>query len=257
MDRDIYLLDFYERKSLQPLLIGNKELLQLATNHNYKWILEKDIFSTIKNRYTLLCEILTFCKGKVSLCGKSVVELMRQECYVGQTFRLCFYSCEEDYLQNNIGNINSRVVINYNNQLIISVGSWFINLSNLVYKNKEEMVRNSYVKHFYNLEDGYFTTINGGLSLVMETFPLDMGIATITKYAKVVDKTRFRIFLDKGYVKLNTKNNGSIVIGISNECHLTFSRIKDLYNINDDMFKLLCYHWFLAEVDDAKHRLLK
>lgn len=47
-----------------------------------------------------------------------------------------------------------------------------------------------------------------------------------------------------------------IIIGISNDRYIAFSGIKILFNINNDIFKLLCNYWLSTEVSQVKNKYL-
>lgn len=74
-------------------------------------------------------------------------------------------------------------------------------------------------------------------------------------------RIKFTLFVERIYQYINPKDRfgkdyKTTTIGISNDRYAIFASIAKFYNINDDIFRLLCCCWYDAEVLDTKIRLL-
>lgn len=188
--KSIYLLDFYERRTDTIIPATSSHLMKCSTYFGnnrcglpifrfreaykfYQYCFEQ----TLTERYTLVQDILTLGNGIISLCGLSLLDIMSGQA-VNQ-FNLYLHSCNKLLAQELI--LKSLTLLNgtiyYGSKhLYIRLESCSVVFDLQIYKNKEEILKTigpAPERHGWNPIDGYFSTVNGILSLAMKIFPID------------------------------------------------------------------------------------
>lgn len=201
--KDIYLLDFYERKTNSIVTSRSNELDLLFNNFEdsnyirkygngpdiiYKGQSDK-IGEILEEHYPLIHEALIFGKGKLSLTGLSVLDVMTDPNEETWIFDMCIHSCNElevsPIIQHCLELFNDGVslkegFVQLTKRRTFNTGRALdlcLNISYNIFKNRDEMLINMGpipMRHGYDPVAKYFTTFNTALSLAIRASPIDI-----------------------------------------------------------------------------------
>lgn len=343
--QDLFLLEFGEKKNntsqlvnIQDVIAWNRQVYnqeEIPTIYaleqeylNIPTTFNKDFAQHILETYPTLYEVLELGKGKISFCGPDLLHI--SDYYSPEYFELYFDSCtveeathllilsltildegEKHYRVNNY-----RFTEKY---IYAEVGIGLVRFCCTIFKDKAEILRNigpSIERQGYNLVDGYFATISGAMTTVMQAFPIDTNFRQanmvyihyigcnlmfhgfketikgnvnlsngkilyqeIGANVRLTDTTNWSNLTERSFEQMikilpepyyyNNKITLSTNVqewlgkdyipyfaGISNDRYVAFNNVKRAFNLDEDLFRLICNYWLTMEVTLAKERLL-
>lgn len=344
----IFLIEFYEKLTRESNLINRQQLnswcnyfdkhphsgipstyhivtegVECTFQHNYINVINQMKRSI---HHLPIFRILELGKGKICLCDINIL------CRSNTLFLVCinfyFHSCTiveaTNLLMQSLNFLKESQEIHcyftdiYCNVTHETIGAIRFHLG--IFKDRSDILRNlgpAIIRHGYDSELGYFSTISGAITTAMKAFPIDSNFQnmfpTFNGYLDCdilfpgfnKDFTKGdRIILSNGKIEyskyypqllLNEEEETSTndlepvsmvvgdvpilfycdnfykkqpsisewipgyqpsSVGIDNDRYAAFYNCRNKFNINDDIFRMLCSYWLIAEVENAKKRLL-
>lgn len=244
-------IDFYEYKSNNHHLVDNKQLVTLSnesqSNHDYNYIYSnviaiKEITNNIDNSismflsqyYPKVYDILLLGNGNISICRLSILDIMIN-CSLRQVdlYFHCKISLAQRLILNIFKMVNKTPIIK-NNKILITMDKYTISISPDIYVDEFSILRSIepiIEQQGYNPVKKYFSTMSGAVSLIKRVCPMNI----------VSDKLEY---INRGF---NILLRSTKFIGITGDRYVAFSNIKKKFNINGDIFYLLCLAWLKVE----------
>jgi len=210
---DIFLMNYWDKKNKHATLVNSYQIKQW-TNYfknveftNIKHIginkIQKIILKYINNIHNniedIILNILALGNGKISLCGGSIVNLLSKGENVGD-WDLFFHNVtieEADELLDTclqyLKSIDKHITYSRSLGVLtvnIDYDQYEIQFIKRIYETKDQILLGfdlASCRLGFNLQDGLFATICGGLAIATGTFPLDL----------TQRSTSFRYRLDK------------------------------------------------------------
>ena len=150
---------------------------------NYK-IKSNSVYNYLNNKYPLIYEILLVGNGKLSLCGGSIIDIIRDYSYI-KDFDF-FFHCDSIEEADDILNRCLLLIDKYDAKYTRSQGVLTAHLGEdqdklqfirRIYKTKDQILLGfdmAGCRVGYNPIDGVFATMCGGLAIAMKAFPVDV-----------------------------------------------------------------------------------
>ena len=207
----IFISNYWDKRKGNSILVDTQQILKWVNHFNstnyenlkinknkyYHYAADSDIISILKrlpniiaSNYKIIEDILILGNGKISLCGGSLVSLINTGNNHGDWD--LFFHCETtdeadkllniclEFLENNHHNHGHHRdhIKHFRNQRVHTVeyNDLKIQFIKRVYKTKDQVLLGfdlAPCRIGYNTVDGLFATVCGGLSIVMQCFPLD------------------------------------------------------------------------------------
>lgn len=198
---DVFLSNFYDKKRGNAYLVGSHQVNQWRKQlQDFEY--ENDIAHTKKRKVLVneindeeilhdfihvgidIIKLLELGEGKISLCGGAVLNSIRRDRQLPKDYDFFFHcgSVEEanKILNKCITHLASRTMYYARSIGVLTVvldDDTVIQFIQRVYKTKDQVLLGfdlAGCRYGWNLIDGFFTTICGGIAFALQAFPIDL-----------------------------------------------------------------------------------
>src|SRR5437868_7011624 len=205
---DIFLSNYWDKRIGNAVLVGidqiniwiqyffhNKYKRGYYIRHRIEFFYQRPLKSDkikfyIADRHNIVHDILLLGKGKISLCGGSIINILNSGTSYVHDYDL-FFHCDSIEEANNILNMCMEYVTNLKVKQILYQRSqyiqtieiidvtrtWKIQFIRRIYKTKDQILLGfdlSGSRLGWNPQDGLFATICGAMAFAMKAFPIDL-----------------------------------------------------------------------------------